>query len=354
MKKKILKAVKLIGISVTASFAILVVIYLFETKSVAADDNRYKAVVEDVVEPPVAVVTQEPTVVTTAGPSGTGPDPEKTGTVIEETEEETEKDTETAKEDKKETAEEKEPETETAAPETEAPSAEPVQPAAETPAPAPAQPATEAPTPAPTQPETEAPTQAPAPAEQTASAFTSVVYKVNDKKYEYNSLEEAKAAINVPTLTDAEANAAAVANKATYAAYAQEVINLINEYRAANGLAALTYNDTVATAAMHRAAESAYSDWNMTAMENGTSKRHIRPNFQKASSIADYYGISGNFGENYARFQISPEEVVECWKASPAHNALLLSTNYTQIGVGVAPTSAHAEYGDYYWIANFN
>ena len=100
---------------------------------------------------------------------------------------------------------------------------------------------------------------------------------------------------------------------------------------------------------MHRAAENAYSDWNMTAMENG-SKRHIRPNFEKASSIGDVYGISGNFGENFGRIFNSPAEIVGAWQGSSSHNALLLSTNYTQVGIGVAQDS----FGDYYWVAIFN
>ena len=100
---------------------------------------------------------------------------------------------------------------------------------------------------------------------------------------------------------------------------------------------------------MHRAAESAYADWNMTAMEGG-AKRHIRPNFTKASTIASEYGIGGNFGENFGRWQASPSEIIAQWKTSSSHNALLLSGSYTKVGIGVAQDS----YGDYYWVALFN
>ena len=101
--------------------------------------------------------------------------------------------------------------------------------------------------------------------------------------------------------------------------------------------------------AMHRAAESAYSDWNMTAYENG-SKRHIRPNFEKASSIATEYGITGNFGENYGRYFDTPAEILNGWKNSDAHNALLLNGSYTKAGIGIAADSD----GYLYWIAIFN
>lgn len=199
-----------------------------------------------------------------------------------------------------------------------------------------------------TQPQTQPVTQ---PQTQPAVTYTNVKFSNADgNSTTYGTLEEAKASISVPTLSDAEGNARAVANKTTYANYASQMLNLINEYRASNGLAALTYNDTLATAAMHRAVESAYSGWNMTAYENGTTKRHIRPNYEKASSIGTYYGITGNFGENYARFFQTPQEALTGWKNSSAHNKLLLSTSYSSVGIGVAVDSA----GYYYWIAIFN
>ncbi len=203
-------------------------------------------------------------------------------------------------------------------------------------------------TPAPAAPAVKAEPQTAAPAAQTS--LTNVVYKdAEGSSHNYATLDEAKASIKVATLSDSEAKAAAKANKTAYASLASEVVNLINEYRTANGLAKLTVNDTLSTAAMHRAAESAYADWNMTAMEGG-AKRHIRPNFTKASTIASEYGIGGNFGENFGRWQASPSEIIAQWKSSSSHNALLLSGSYTKVGIGVAQDSL----GDYYWVALFN
>lgn len=179
--------------------------------------------------------------------------------------------------------------------------------------------------------------------------YTDVVYKDAYNTYKFSTLEEAKANINVNTLTDAQAKAEAAANKAAYIGQVNELVGMINAYRTANGLPELSYNDNLTNAAMHRAAESAYADWNMTAKENGT-KRHIRPNFEKASSIGAEYGITGNFGENYGRYHTSTTEILEGWKNSSAHNALLLSDKYTNIGIGIAKDSA----GYFYWIAIFN
>ena len=310
--KKFLKAVKSFGIAATASFAVLAVVYFFETRTVAGS-SEYKAVAVDYTE---AASVKETEAVTTV----------KT---VEETKTETVKEvvTEEVTEAQTEPATVKATEPQTAAP---AVKAEPQT------------------TPAPVASAVKAETQTAAPAAQTS--LTNVVYKdAEGSSHNYATLDEAKASIKVATLSDSEAKAVAKANKTAYASLASEVVNLINEYRTANGLAKLTVNDALSTAAMHRAAESAYADWNMTAMEGG-AKRHIRPNFTKASTIASEYGIGGNFGENFGRWQASPSEIIAQWKSSSSHNALLLSGSYTKVGIGVAQDS----YGDYYWVALFN
>lgn len=314
--KKFLKAVKLFGIAATASFAVLAVVYFFETRTVAGS-SEYKAVAVDYTE---AASVKETEAVTTV----------KT---VEETK------TETVKETVKEVVTEEVTEAQTEPATVKATEPQTAAPAVK------AEPQT---TPAPAAPAVKAEPQTAAPAAQTS--LTNVVYKdAEGSSHNYATLGEAKASIKVATLSDSEAKAAAKANKTAYASLASEVVNLINEYRTANGLAKLTVNDTLSTAAMHRAAESAYADWNMTAMEGG-AKRHIRPNFTKASTIASEYGIGGNFGENFGRWQASPSEIIAQWKSSSSHNALLLSGSYTKVGIGVAQDSL----GDYYWVALFN
>ena len=314
--KKFLKAVKLFGIAATASFAVLAVVYFFETRTVEGS-SEYKAVAVDYTE---AASVKETEAVTTV----------KT---VEETK------TETVKETVKEVVTEEVTEAQTEPATVKATEPQTAAPAVK------AEPQT---TPAPAAPAVKAEPQTAAPVAQTS--LTNVVYKdAEGSSHNYATLDEAKASIKVATLSDSEAKAAAKANKTAYASLASEVVNLINEYRTANGLAKLTVNDTLSTAAMHRAAESAYADWNMTAMEGG-AKRHIRPNFTKASTIASEYGIGGNFGENFGRWQASPSEIIAQWKSSSSHNALLLSGSYTKVGIGVAQDSL----GDYYWVALFN
>lgn len=312
--KKFLKAVKLFGIAATASFAVLAVVYFFETRTVAGS-SEYKAVAVDYTEAASVKETEAVTTVKTVEETKTETVKETVKEVV--TEEVTEAQTEPA------TVKATEPQTAAPAVKVE-PQTAPVVPAVK------------------------AEPQTAAPAAQTS--LTNVVYKdAEGSSHNYATLDEAKASIKVATLSDSEAKAAAKANKTAYASLASEVVNLINEYRTVNGLAKLTVNDALSTAAMHRAAESAYADWNMTAMEGG-AKRHIRPNFTKASTIASEYGIGGNFGENFGRWQASPSEIIAQWKSSSSHNALLLSGSYTKVGIGVAQDS----YGDYYWVALFN
>ena len=314
--KKFLKTVKLFGIAATASFAVLAVVYFFETRTVAGS-SEYKAVAVDYTETASVKETEAVTTVKT----------------VEETK------TETVKETVKEVVTEEVTEAQTEPATVKATEPQTAAPAVK------AEPQT---TPAPAAPAVKAEPQTAAPVAQTS--LTNVVYKdAEGSSHNYATLDEAKASIKVATLSDSEAKAAAKANKTAYASLASEVVNLINEYRTANGLAKLTVNDTLSTAAMHRAAESAYADWNMTAMEGG-AKRHIRPNFTKASTIASEYGIGGNFGENFGRWQASPSEIIAQWKSSSSHNALLLSGSYTKVGIGVAQDSL----GDYYWVALFN
>ena len=181
------------------------------------------------------------------------------------------------------------------------------------------------------------------------SDYTNVVFKNATDTYKFDTLTAAKEAVNVKRLSDEAARSSAKSNETLYASQVEELVGLINEYRAANGLNKVDLTANLTDAAMHRAAESAYSDWNMTAYENG-SKRHIRPNFEKASSIATEYGITGNFGENYGRYFDTPAEILNGWKNSEAHNALLLNGSYTKAGIGIAADSD----GYLYWIAIFN
>ena len=69
----------------------------------------------------------------------------------------------------------------------------------------------------------------------------------------------------------------------------------------------------------------------------------------KASTVCNYYGQYGSFGENLGRYQNTPSESITGWHNSPAHYTCMVKGMYTRVGVGVAQDSN----GNYYWAAIF-
>lgn len=145
---------------------------------------------------------------------------------------------------------------------------------------------------------------------------------------------------------DAIYSSAARQNASYYSAYINEVYNLINEVRVSNGADAVTLDLTLNVAACHRAYENAINNFFYVDSSTG---HHMRPNGQKASTIAAYYGLSGLFGEVMGRYQTSADQIVEGWVESTTHFNVLISSKYTRVGVGVATDSD----GNYYWVAIF-
>ncbi|MGN0343002.1 MAG: CAP domain-containing protein [Roseburia sp.] len=104
--------------------------------------------------------------------------------------------------------------------------------------------------------------------------------------------------------------------------YAAQVVTLLNQYRQANGLGTLDTSDIMTTAANTRSYEiSYYFD-------------HTRPNGTSCFSLLENKGYWG-MGENIASGFSSPEAVMAGWKSSPGHNANMLTSTYTNVGVGV-------------------
>lgn len=119
--------------------------------------------------------------------------------------------------------------------------------------------------------------------------------------------------------------------------YLQRVLELVNEQRAANGLAPLTLNSELCSNAAVRAAEIV-----------GVFD-HTRPDGSSCfTAITVPYMAAG---ENIAAGYPSPEAVVEGWMNSPGHRANILSNSYTELGVGYY-YDAGSPY-KYYWVQLF-
>lgn len=132
-----------------------------------------------------------------------------------------------------------------------------------------------------------------------------------------------------------DAAAAAQANSVVYYAYAQQVVDLCNIYRAQAGLTLLTLDPKLTNAAMMRSSE----------MRQYCYFDHARPNGDSCFTVFKEYGISYSWaGENIAWNQSSPEEVVTAWMNSPGHRANIMNPNLKKIGVG---------FDSYYWTQLF-
>ncbi len=105
--------------------------------------------------------------------------------------------------------------------------------------------------------------------------------------------------------------------------YGLRITELVNEHRAAAGLAPVQYSAKLSEAAQVRAVE----------IEKSFS--HTRPDGRYFSSVFAEYGISYRYsGENIAWGQKTPEEVVNAWMNSAGHRANILNERFTELGVG--------------------
>ena len=134
---------------------------------------------------------------------------------------------------------------------------------------------------------------------------------------------------------------------ASNADYEQQVIDLVNQERAKEGLNPLKRSAKLTDAARYHAADMGqdnYFDHSTMDRQNGALKE-ICGAFDR---IATYY--SGANGENAAAGYSTPQSVVAGWMSSKGHRDNILNSATKSIGVGFYQCS-----GDYYyyWVQDF-
>jgi uncharacterized protein YkwD len=117
----------------------------------------------------------------------------------------------------------------------------------------------------------------------------------------------------------------------------EQLLTLINAERQSRGLGTLTANPT-----MNQVAESHSID-----MYTRGFFDHTNPDGVTAAQRLTNAGYNWHyFGETIARGPTSAASVFSAWMNSPGHRAILLSPNYTEIGLGYVR-------GGYHWTADF-
>lgn len=122
---------------------------------------------------------------------------------------------------------------------------------------------------------------------------------------------------------------------------AQQVLELVNKERSANGLKELTLDPTLTKAA------------NIRAKEIVTLFDHTRPNNKSYSTVLDEVGYAWlSSGENIAAGASDSDFVMGLWMGSTGHRRNILGAGYSRLGVGYVYVP-NSEYG-YYWVQLFS
>jgi len=107
--------------------------------------------------------------------------------------------------------------------------------------------------------------------------------------------------------------------------YEQEVIRLVNEKRAQNGVKPLTYNWELSRVARYKSQD----------MKDNRYFSHTSPVYGSPFQMMKSFGIGyRTAGENIAKGQTTPQAVVNAWMNSAGHRANILNASFTEIGVG--------------------
>lgn len=107
--------------------------------------------------------------------------------------------------------------------------------------------------------------------------------------------------------------------------YEQQVVDLTNQERTKNGLPALKIDQELSKVAREKSSD----------MQRNNYFSHTSPTYGSPFDMMKQFGITYKAaGENIAKGQRSPEEVVNAWMNSEGHRKNILSANFTHIGVG--------------------
>ncbi|MGG3448773.1 CAP domain-containing protein [Domibacillus aminovorans] len=127
-----------------------------------------------------------------------------------------------------------------------------------------------------------------------------------------------------PTTTQAPA-AQPTATTGSVSQFEKQVFELVNQERAKAGVKALQLDTKLSDVARTKSAD----------MKNKGYFSHQSPTYGSPFDMMKQFGITyKSAGENIAKGQQTPEEVMDAWMNSDGHRKNILSADFTHIGVG--------------------
>ena len=125
-----------------------------------------------------------------------------------------------------------------------------------------------------------------------------------------------------------------------FSSYQQQVLDLVNAERTKRGISALTLDSNLSSVATKKSQD----------MVNKNYFDHTSPTYGSPFDMMKQFVISyRTAGENIAKGQKTPQEVVTAWMNSEGHRKNILNPNFTNLGVGIAKDSK----GTTYWTQMF-
>lgn len=120
-----------------------------------------------------------------------------------------------------------------------------------------------------------------------------------------------------------------------FSSYQQQVLDLVNAERAKRGISALTLDSSLSSVATKKSQD----------MIDKNYFDHTSPTYGSPFDMMKQFGISyRTAGENIAKGQKTPQEVVAAWMNSEGHRKNILNPNFTNLGVGIAKDSNKTTY----------
>lgn len=117
--------------------------------------------------------------------------------------------------------------------------------------------------------------------------------------------------------------------------FEEEILKLVNEERAKEGLKPLTLNWELSRVAKYKSED----------MRDNKYFSHNSPTYGTPFEMIKKFGISYSYaGENIAAGQKSASDVMKAWMNSSGHRANILNKNYTELGVGYASGGSYGTY----------